>query len=64
MNAVVNRVKDSSLANYRAKFEKHIPPNFGDVPCADLSAGHINEFINQKLTEGLAASYVRDIFTV
>jgi len=64
LNAVVNRVKDSSLANYRAKFEKHILPNFGDVPCADLSAGHINEFINQKLTEGLAASYVRDIFTV
>ena len=64
LNAVVNRVKESSLANYKAKFEKHILPIFGDVPCADLSAGRINAFINKKLAEGLSASYVRDIFTV
>ena len=64
LNAVVNRVKESTLANYKAKFEKHILPKFGDIPCADLSAGRINEFINKKLAEGLSASYVRDIFTV
>ena len=64
LNAVVNRIKESSLANYRAKFEKHILPIFGDVPCADLSAGRINAFINEKLAEGLSASYVRDIITV
>lgn len=64
LNAVVNRVKESSLVNYKAKFEKHILPVFGDVPCADLSAGHINEFINKKLADGLSASYVRDIITV
>ena len=45
LNAIVNRVKESSLANYKAKFEKHILPTFGDIPCADLSAGRINEFI-------------------
>ena len=27
LNAVVNRVKESTLANYRNKFEKHILPN-------------------------------------
>ena len=64
LNAVVNRVKESSLANYRAKYEKHILPIFGDVPCADLSAGQINAFINKKLAEGLSASYVKVIFTV
>lgn len=64
LNAVVNRVKESTLANYKNKFEKHILPEFGDIPCADLNAGRINAFINQKLTEGLSASYVRDIFTV
>ena len=64
LNAVVNRVKESSLANYRAKFEKHILPIFDDVPCTDLSAGRINAFINEKLAEGLSASYVRDIITV
>lgn len=64
LNAVVNRVKESTFANYKAKFEKHILPEFADIPCADLSAGKINEFINQKLAKGLSASYVRDIFTV
>ena len=64
LNAVVNRVKESSLANYKAKFEKHILPEFADIPCVDLSAGRINGFINKKLADGLSASYVRDIFTV
>lgn len=64
LNAVVNRVKESTFANYKAKFEKHILPEFEDIPCADLSAGRINEFINKKLAEGLSAIYVRDIFTV
>ena len=64
LNAVVNRVKESTLANYQNKFEKHILPEFGDIPCADLTAGRINAFINKKLEDGLSASYVRDIFTV
>lgn len=64
LNAVVNRVKESSVANYKAKFEKHILPVFAEMPCADLSAGRINEFINKKLADGLSASYVRDIITV
>lgn len=64
LNAVVNQVKESSLANYKAKFEKHILPIFGEILCADLSSGRINAFINKKLAEGLSASYVRDIITV
>lgn len=64
LNAVVNRVKESTLANYKNKFEKHILPEFGDIPCADLTAGRINAFINKKLADGLSASYARDIFTV
>lgn len=64
LNAVVNRVKESTLANYTNKFEKHILPEFGDIPCADMTARRINAFINQKLAEGLSASYIRDIFTV
>ena len=47
LNAVVNRVKESTLANYKAKFKKHILPIFEDVPCADLSAGQINEYIKK-----------------
>ncbi len=64
LNAVVNRVRESTLVNYKAKFEKHILPVFADMPCADLSAVKINEYINKKLADGLSASYVRDIITV
>ena len=63
-NAVSNRVKESTLANYKAKIEKHILPIFRDVPCPDLSAGRLNEYINKKLADGLSASYVRDIITI
>ncbi len=64
LNAVVNRVKESSFANYKLKFEKHILPKFGDMSCTELSAGIINTFINRKLADGLSASYVRDIIIV
>lgn len=64
LNAVVNRVKESSFVNYKVKFEKHILPVFAEVPCADLSAGRLNAFINRKLADGLSASYVRDIITI
>lgn len=64
LNAAAHRVKESTLANYRMKFERHILPVLGDKPCSMLTAGIINEFISQKLTEGLSASYVRDIVIV
>jgi len=64
MNAVVNRVKESTYANYKLKFEKHILPELGNMLCSELSAGSINTFINRKIADGLSPSYVRDIFTV
>lgn len=64
LNAVVNRVKESTLANYKNKFEKYILPEFEKIPCEDLTAGRINAFINKLLADGLSANYVRDIFTI
>lgn len=64
LNAVANRVKESTLANYKMKFEKHILPVFGDMLVAELPPKIINDFICKKLTNGLSASYVRDIFVV
>jgi len=64
INAAANRVKESSLANYKQKFEKHILPAFGDTLCSELSSNVINVFISEKLAGGLSASFVRDIFTV
>ncbi len=64
INAAANRVKESSLANYKQKFEKHILPAFGDMLCSQLSASAVNAFIAKKLEGGLSAGFVRDIFTV
>lgn len=64
LHATANRVKESSLANYKQKFEKHILPVFGEMLCSELTADAINTFICNKLTSGLSAGFVRDIFTV
>ena len=56
--------KESSFVNYCNKFEKHIIPEFGDIPCVDINAVKLNNFINKKLSEGFSASYIKDIITV
>lgn len=62
--AVANRVKESSYANYRTKFEKHIIPEFGDLPCSAITSSKVNMYIRKKLAEGLSVNYVRDLFAV
>lgn len=64
ISAVANRVKESTLANYKLKFEKHILPEFGDMPCSRLSVSSVNAFISKKLSEGKSAGYIRDIIIV
>lgn len=64
INAVANRIKPSTYANYKLKFEKHILPEFGDKICSELTASTINTFINKKIAFGLSASYVKDIIIV
>ena len=51
LNAVVNRVKESTLANYQNKFEKHILPEFGDIPCADLTRASTPFYPHFRLTQ-------------
>lgn len=55
------RVKESSLANYRMKIEKHIIPNFGDLLCCELTVEMVQSFISEKLKCGLSPKYVADI---
>ena len=64
IQAAANRIKESSYANYRTKFEKHILPEFKNTPCNALTSAKINAFINKKIKEGLSANYIRDIITV
>ena len=58
------QIKESTLANYRMKAEKHIIPAFGTEKCCDITAGMVTEFINNKIQRGLSARYVADIFVL
>lgn len=64
IDSVVNRVKESTYANYKKKFENHILPVFGDLLCTELKSAGINKFINDKLSDGLSAGYIKDIIVV
>lgn len=55
------RVKESTLANYLMKAEKHILPNFGDCGINSISTKDIVGFIDNKLASGLSNRYVSDI---
>ena len=59
-----NRVKASTLANYRMKMEKHIIPSFGDIMCCDLTARTAYDFMQRKLDSGLSPRYVTDIMVL
>ncbi len=63
-NAIVNRVKESTYANYKMKFDKHILTVFGDMFCISVNSAKINAFIKDKIDSGLSAGYVRDLLTM
>lgn len=58
------RLKESTLANYRMKAEKHIIPKFGDIQCCMLKTKEIYAFVEQKLKEGLSVRYISDIIVL
>lgn len=55
------RVKQSTLANYRMKIQKHIIPYFGRMMCSKITSRQAYIFIQQKLDNGLSSRYVTDI---
>ena len=55
------RIKESSLANYRMKIERHIIPKFGDLHYCELTLEMVQGFITEKLKSGLSPKYVADI---
>ena len=54
-------VKDSTLANYTLKAEKHILPAFGDSSLSSISSDDIYSFIELKQGTGLSNRYICDI---
>lgn len=64
LHIMSSRLKESTLANYRMKAEKHIIPMFGNIQCCVLKAKEIYAFIDKKLKEGLSVRYVTDIIVL
>lgn len=57
-------VKESTLANYNMKVKKHILPGLGGCKYEKLTANMLNDFVAQKLAQGLSPKYVSDIVTL
>lgn len=64
LHAMSSRLKESTLANYRMKADKHIIPIFGDIQCCVLKAKEIYAFIERKMKEGLSVRYISDIIVL
>ena len=64
LQIISNRVKPSTLANYRMKAEKHIIPAFGGTMCHEITTKAVYDFINAKINSGLSARYVSDIIVL
>lgn len=61
---IKNKVKASTLANYRFKLNKHILPAFGFMKYDKVNATIVNDFINKKLKQGLSEKYIKDILSL
>lgn len=55
------RVKESTLANYEMKAEKHILPAFGKKRIDTVNSKDIYDFMEAKQQEGLSNRYISDI---
>ena len=64
LKATASRHKDSTVANYRMKFRKHIEPRFGEINCTLITPNDIHSFILDKRESALSDGYVRDIITL
>lgn len=58
------KVKESTIANYIFKANKHLFAYFGSVKFSELSPKSVYDFIQHKLSDGLSAKYVSDIIVI
>ena len=56
-----HNVKESTLANYLMKADKHILPFFGDKKISDITVEDTYEFVELKQKENLSDRYIADI---
>ena len=58
------RIKDSTLANYILKAEKHILPVYANDDITDIKQSNIYQFIKKKQDSGLSNRYITDILVL
>lgn len=56
-----NHIKESSLASYKNKIEKHILTYFNGLKYSALTADMLEKFISDKKNNGLSAKYIADM---
>lgn len=61
MNDISTGRKESTLSGYSMKIEKHIIPAIGGYRYTRLDSSILNDFVADKLSQGLSAKYVYDI---
>ncbi len=57
-------VKESTIANYIFKINKHLLTFFGGLKFSSLSPKLIYDFIQKKKSEGLSAKYISDMIVI
>lgn len=58
------QVKESTLAAYILITDNHLLPFFGDMPADKINRRQVQQFVDNKLDEGLCAKYIRDMLIV
>lgn len=58
------RVKESTLANYTLKADKHILPVYGEMGITEIQPSSIYKFIKSKQDSGLSNRYIIDILVL
>jgi len=62
--SIQSRIKESTLANYRMKAEKHLLPEFGNVNIHNISPNSIRHFAQEKQDTHLSNRYITDILVL
>lgn len=64
ISSISYRVKESTLANYALKADKHLLPVYGDENITDIEQCDIYQFIKNKQDSGLSNRYISDILVL
>lgn len=64
LNMKKSSVKESTVANYAFKVDRHLKPFFSGLKFSSLSPKMIYDFIAEKKSEGLSAKYISDMIVI